>query len=82
MKITLGEALDQADEVSIDGYEMERYRYPPNDAHLITLERADEEAFDFESNAWIELDDGEAYVLDTDGDEHHFIFCVHRRLGT
>lgn len=77
--ITLRKALELADEVSIDGYEMENCAFLAT-GNEVRLERADEEAFVFDLDSEVELTDGRAYFVDSDGEEHEFVFCVHHPL--
>lgn len=80
-RVTLGDALAQADDVCIDGYEMETYTYL-NDKSMVTVERADEECFDFAESQEADLVDGRAFFDDVKGEEHEFVFTVNHPLGS
>ena len=76
--VTLRWCLNKADTVTIDDYSMESLTYHNGNGPeaLVTLERADEQEFEFLLDQTRELDEGQAYFIDTEGTEHEFNFQV------
>lgn len=80
---TLERALQLADTITMDDYEVVDFEYVRNGEFnpvKVKFERADEEEFTFLLYTPIELFDGTAYIDDVDGVEHRIYFEVHHPL--
>lgn len=77
-KASLTAAINAADLVSVDGYEVESFSFHTS-AEAQFMERCDGVVIDYLDQE-IEIDDGQAFFNDTDGEEHEIILCVSRRL--
>jgi len=75
---TLLAAINAADLISVDGCETTCMQgLNPNDTNLFTL--ADESELVFFDQV-VELEDGQTFFDNVDGEEHEIIFSIERRL--
>lgn len=80
-KASLTAAINASDPISVDGYDVEgfMYNYDDRPTRIRKLELSDGTEINCEEQE-IEIDDGQAFFKDADGEEHGIIFSVSRRL--